>query len=428
MSNTLPVTISWINHASYIVQCGDAQLLCDPWLSGTAFNRGWRLLSSTRTPIERLEKVSHVWFSHQHPDHFSPGDLRRLSAEARRSITVLYHETIDQKVVRFCRGLRFKEAVELHKDEWVTISPDLQILCNAWSDGDSWMAVKTPQGTILNLNDCLIESPAQARSISRAVGPVRALFTQFSFANWSGNPDDASYRKAKARKKFDQMRLQIEAFDPQYVIPFASFIWFSHEENFYHNADMNRVHDVASYICDLQKSPVVLYPGDEWVLGCEHDWKLAAVRYNEDLQAVLRDGPADSSMSVDVETILRSAEQYIGRIKRRNPLLRFIPGLRTACHVRDLNRSFAFTLDGIQPIPPDKAVDVVLHSDSLQFMLKMPWGANALSVNGRFIVPKDGDRERFFRFFRAGDLNDHGQAIDYRWALSQAAKRLLRAG
>jgi UDP-MurNAc hydroxylase len=420
------VSISWVNHASFIVEQNGTRLICDPWLSGTAFNHGWRLLSPTAMEPDDFRRISHIWFSHQHPDHFSPPDLRTIAPEIRRTITVLYHATIDKKVVRFCRGLKFKDAIELQRGQWLALDPHLHLLCNDWSDRDSWMAMRTPEGTLLNLNDCMIESRTQARSIAKAVGPVRVLFTQFSFAGWSGNPDDREYRRAQARSKFDQMRLQIEELRPEYVVPFASYVWFSHEENFYHNAEMNRVGDVASFIETLGAVPVVLYPGDRWQVGAPANWQAAAQRYEHDFSQMLRNGPRDRGSSVGVELLTRAAAQYLERLKRRNPLLAFLPGLRTAVLVTDLNCSFSLTVGGMQPLPPSSPVDVALRSDSLYFALKVPWGANALAVNGRFTVPAGGDRERFFRFFRPGDLNDHGMILDYRWAAAQAAKTVKR--
>lgn len=420
-------SLTWVNHASYILEEDGVRLICDPWLSGTAFNRGWRLLSPTRMRPEDFAGVTHIWFSHQHPDHFSPKDLRAIPPEIRARITVLYHQTIDKKIVRFCRGLRFKDAIELQNDRWTPLSPTVEILCNGWSDRDSWMAVRTPSGTILNVNDCVVNTASEARAIASAVGPVRVLLTQFSYANWAGNPDDVAFRRAEALKKYEQIRLQVAALDPQTVIPFASFVWFSHRENFYHNAQMNQVGDVASFLeRDLHRRAVVLYPGDRWTLGEPHDWRDAAERYRSDFERMLSSGAADESPSVPLERIQRACEEYLARIKRRNPVLPFIPGLRTSVFLTDTGRAYEFSLAGMRELADGSNVDLEMSSDSLYFALKTPWGANALGVNGRFTVAPGGNRTRFFRFFRAGDLNDHGMAFDYRWAASQVGKALVR--
>ncbi|MGZ3543398.1 MAG: MBL fold metallo-hydrolase [Vulcanimicrobiaceae bacterium] len=416
-----------MNHASFVFDYDGVRLICDPWLTGTAFNRGWRLLAPTTFAPADFATISHLWFSHQHPDHFSPADLRQISPEVRRSIEVLFQRTIDRKVVRYCTGLQFGKVTELERDRWYRLSPDLEILCNPWPDRDSWLALRTRAHTILNVNDCVIETPAEARAIAKCVGPVDVLFTQFSYANWAGNPGDAERHRREAARKLEQIRLQVEVFRPRYVVPFASFVWFSHVENFFHNAEMNQVGDVAAFIeRDLHCEAIVLYPGERWSIGDTHASATAAERYATDVRAALENGPVDRAKTVPFERLERAMPRYLARIKRRNPVIGLIPGLRTAAYVTDYDRAFEFSLNGMRELPNGAQVDVHLGSESLLFALQAPWGANALSVNGRYVVPKNGDRARFFRFFRAGDYNDLGLVFDYRWAANQVASAVSR--
>jgi hypothetical protein len=419
--------VEWVNHASFVLSMGATRLICDPWLHGTAFNDGWRLLSPTVFTPRDFGRITHLWFSHQHPDHFSPRDIRQIAAADRQHITVLYHHTIDKKVVRFCEGLRFHRCVELADRAWIDLAPDVQIMCGAWDDRDSWLAVRTPQATFLNVNDCLIETRSQARSIAEAVGHVDVLFTQFSYANWAGNPGDEEEHRRHAASKRDEIALQAEYFRPSVIIPFASFVWFSHHENFFHTPQMNQVADIARFIeSDLGCRAVVMYPGDEWTFGDGHDPERACALYAADFADVLERGPVDNSPSVAPGKIESAMSSFLSRVKKRNPVIRFIPGLRTAAYVTDWQRAFEFTLDGLRELEPGASVDVHVGSDSLHFALKTPWGANALAVNGRYTVPPGGDRDRFFRFFRAADLNDHGHFFDYRWAANQVVKAGVR--
>lgn len=419
--------VRWVNHASFVLAAGGVNLICDPWLQGTAFNDGWRLLSPTAFTPADFGEITHLWFSHQHPDHFSPRDIRQIDGADRQQMTVLYHHTIDKKVVRFCEGLRFKKCVELADRVWIDLTPDVRIMCGGWDDRDSWLAIRTPHATFLNVNDCLIEKPAQARAIADAVGHVDVLFTQFSYANWAGNPGDVAEHRQHADVKRDEIALQAEHFKPSVIVPFASFVWFSHQENFFHTQHMNQVGDIARFIeTDLGCKAVVLYPGDDWTYGEAHDSQRASAQYASDFAAVLERGPADISPSVLPEKIESAMAAFLTRVKKRNPVIRFIPGLRTAAYVSDWQRAFEFSLDGLRQLDSGAPVDVHVGSDSLYFALKTPWGANALAVNGRFTVPVGGDRERFFRFFRAADLNDHGHFFDYRWAAGQVVKAGVR--
>ena len=70
--------IKFINHASFIVKNKNFNLLIDPWFSGSSFDNGWDLISETKIDDEELKNITHIWFSHEHPDHFSVKDLKYI--------------------------------------------------------------------------------------------------------------------------------------------------------------------------------------------------------------------------------------------------------------------------------------------------------------------------------------------------------------
>jgi len=172
--------IQWINHASFIVHHGGISLITDPWLEGSAFNNGWSLLSPTQFDYDDFRHVTHIWFSHEHPDHFSPSNVTRIPEQYRSQITVLYQKTKDKKIVRFCNNLNFRSVIELEPDEWHHLSDNFSILCNPWSGGDSYLCIKTDEAVWLNLNDCIVTRQDQAEQIRNKVGHIDLLLTQFS--------------------------------------------------------------------------------------------------------------------------------------------------------------------------------------------------------------------------------------------------------
>ena len=93
--------IEFVNHASLIISSGDVRLISDPWLEGKVFDEGWDLVATSAMTFDDFKNISHVWFSHEHPDHFSPDNIKKISAEHRRAIHVLYQETKDKKYSGF---------------------------------------------------------------------------------------------------------------------------------------------------------------------------------------------------------------------------------------------------------------------------------------------------------------------------------------
>ena len=70
--------ITFVNHASVIFSHKNIRLMTDPWIFGNAFNNGWSLLSESKFTIEDFDKITHIWFSHEHPDHFHPLVLKTI--------------------------------------------------------------------------------------------------------------------------------------------------------------------------------------------------------------------------------------------------------------------------------------------------------------------------------------------------------------
>ncbi len=107
------LAVEFVNHASIIIEIGTLRILTDPWLFGSAFDDGWDLLVDTPTPIDDLD-FTHIWVSHEHPDHFSPPNLKALSTKRREQTPLLFHSTADRKVEDYCRGLGFPVTVLEH--------------------------------------------------------------------------------------------------------------------------------------------------------------------------------------------------------------------------------------------------------------------------------------------------------------------------
>ena len=179
----------------------------------------------TQFPYESFAAVTHIWFSHEHPDHFSPPVLKRIPAQHRERITVLFRETRDRRVVEFCRNAGFK-VLALEPGRSYELGPAMRILCGA-AGSDSWLWAESGTFQLLNMNDCVLGTDQDVERIARQVPHVDVLLTQFSYANWCGNRGDAQAHRAVADGKLVQIARQVRVLKPRWVVPFASFVWFS---------------------------------------------------------------------------------------------------------------------------------------------------------------------------------------------------------
>jgi UDP-MurNAc hydroxylase len=455
--------IEFVNHASLTVSSGNVRLISDPWLEGKVFDEGWDLVAKTRMTFDEFAEVTHIWFSHEHPDHFFPDNIKKISEKDRRAINVLYQETKDKKVLRFCQRAGFGQVTELTPREWLRIGDEVEIL-NSPNDtnwaADSWLCIKTPTGTLLNLNDC--GAIGQLHTIKALVGEIDVLATQFSYAQWEGNYDAVDQRLSHEKNVLETVKTQIDVLKPKYVIPFASFAWFCSEENFYLNAEKNKVRDVASFIRHNTKSePIVMYPGDRWIVGEPHDSAAAISRY-ERAWAELSDSairPRTQRHVVDAETLVEAGNEYRRRLLTLSQPFLVRAYLARQCYINrtalglgrlsnlfklarghieparlfvaDLNQSFAFDLThGLQPIDvPRDSCDITLPSASLAYCFRFPWGGETLFVNGCFQENKDWKNvkpmaypNRFFKYCSLVRRADLGDTLSW----SNAAKASLQ--
>ena len=240
--------ITFLNHASFIIEYNNIKILNDPYLSGSAFNNGWNLLQEFDHK-EYLEDITHICFSHEHPDHFSIPFLKSIDESKRPKITIIYQETFDKRVKNFCQklGYQFSEFENLIEKQ---IKENFSITIGKVPFYDSWINYKVNGKNILNVNDCVIENPSVANQIKKNIKKVHTLLTQFSYASYI--PENE--QKEKALKCLENIKIQDEILKPNFIIPFASFIYFSNTQNRFMNKNINTIEKTYDYLAKNCKS------------------------------------------------------------------------------------------------------------------------------------------------------------------------------
>jgi UDP-MurNAc hydroxylase len=454
--------IQFVNHASYVIDACGVRLLCDPWIEGQAFDDGWALLSPTRFSYEDFGGITHVWFSHEHPDHFNPPTLRRITPEHRRRITVLFQATHDHRVVAACRKLGFGVVKELEPGHTEELAPGFSIRSDPVEGfDDSWLLVKTPAGSVFNLNDCAVFGREEARRIKQSIGHVDVLSTQFSISAWDGNPEAVERRRAGARTMLARVVMHCKEFVPRFVIPFASFIWFCHEENAYMNDAFLGIDEVERTLRTRSATqPIVMYPGDEWLVGTSHDSSSAVARYLDDqfsvaMRPLIRSKPVppDELMAASwtfCREVLEGSNPLrlrLGRacrafrdrslcspldvrstIRRCTDFLK-LPVARARIYVPDHQQSYVLSLEaGLRPAAfKPRECDVAVSSGALLYTFKFLWGGQTLQINGRFREIRPEGRRPLFEIFSVAGWRKSGNTV--RWSsiplkAAQLAKRL----
>lgn len=425
--------ITWVNHASFVLSMGGTKLLVDPWFSGRIFDSGWDLLAPSVHDPADLSDVTHVWISHEHPDHFHPASLRALLEACPSPPTVLFQSTVDRRVVRWCSAAGFR-VMELDPLIWTELGPSFSISTSPFAIVDSWAAIRLGERTILNLNDCAIREPVELARVKDHVDEIDVLVTQFGPASWLGNPEDEVGRAARSGLQLERLGEQVRALQPTWVIPAASFVWFAHEDNSYLNENSVQVCEAVREISGASASPIVLRPGDSWKLGTANDSRRGEQFYSRQM-AGIGERTLSVSESVAVVELSSLAADMSARNRERNSVL--VMKILERLDPRRLGPITVWLWDheatvefrpsgGLRMVDKGRdEADASMHSSSLAYVLRHDWGLDTLMVNGRFRT-RSGDTSALMSAFWLGPWNSAGHRLGFAMVTAAAWNRRPR--
>lgn len=426
--------LTFVNHASFYLTNGHSLLLVDPWVEGTVFNNGWRLLDSTTSNARLIcELAAHqcktfIWFSHEHPDHFSISFIQKLKDAFPGKVTMLYQQTKDRRVLAFLEKHGF-DVIECAPGATIALDPKMSITVYPFSDGDSYCLIQSGKRFILNLNDCPVSTQALCRAVRTRIAPVTdkidVLFTQFGYANWVGNPFEPGLRRRAAAEKRERISVQMRTLAPGLTIPFASFVAFCSIENSYLNDYQNSAYTIRQWSSLSQDTENLRFmkPGDNLDLDRATPantvrMNQAAVAHWEQLGCITRPllPPEPSASPADLNGAFI---RYRKVIAAHLPLLPYalerlglIKPIRI--HFPDLRLSIRFSYaTGYVALPPGSAFDISMSSSSAVFMFTNEYGFNTTHVNGRFRTANSAALARFSRFFMPQNLVRQGYGINH---------------
>lgn len=417
--------IEFINHASVLLSDAKSGLLSDPWFFGEAFHQGWSLLVETpASEIHRiLDRTTHIWISHEHPDHFSPPFFKQYLDRIReRGITILFQKTRDGRLASFLRGLEIP-VVELADGQPYVVNPNFSVRIVRSDLYDSALLAEIAGLRIFNLNDCPLHDKEVLIRFAQKYGQCDVLLTQFSYAAWKGGKEDIEWRKKAARHKLAAMHRQINALAPKACILFASFVRFSNRLNSYMNDAVNHPDYVLAEQARTPARLIFMAPGENQPLD-QLSQDPASLDFWRQRYASL---PGQSLTSYpdneSTDTLINHFRQYQARLYRDNNrfllhaarrLLPIHPFASTTVHLINLDVTLRIELLGnIEPVSSTQA-DIALHASSLAYIFQHQFGFDTLFVNGCFEETSSGGFERFAKCFAIGNLNASGVYI--RWS------------
>lgn len=429
--------LTFVNHACFHIANDNTLLLVDPWLEGAVFNNGWSLLDNATSNAALVRDLNarklntYIWYSHEHPDHFSISFIKKLKQDFAGKVTILFQQTKDKRVLGFLKKNGF-DVIECAPGVEVKLDDSMRISVFPYADGDSYCLIKSGERSVLNLNDCAVSSAAACRAVKASIAPftrkVDLLFTQFGYANWVGNPFEPGLRRRAAAEKRARISLQMETFKPALTIPFASFVSFASIENHYLNDYQNSAYTIRQWSSLSQLTETVRFMKPRDVLDLDSATPASTVRMSqaavdhwEQLGAGTREAlPAEPSASV--AEVAAAFAKYRAAVAANLP---FLPWLLEklglikplTIHIPDIQLTARFSyVSGYQVFPIGTSFDISMTSPSAVFLFSNEYGFNTTHVNGRFRTASPGALLRFSRFFMPQNLGRQGYGIRHPFA------------
>ena len=419
-------SIRFLNHASIIIENEYVKLLSDPWYFGNVFHQGWSLIyeNNEKDILEILKSITHIWISHEHPDHLSiPFFKKNKELLKSKNIKILFQETKDKRVLNFFKSLNL-ETIELKNKKEYLIGKNFSIKCIKFSFYDSALLVNVDDKKVYNLNDCPLKNKKDITVFKNNFGPCDVLLSQFSYAAWKGGKNNNIWRTNAANEKIQTLIDQAEILEAKKVIPFASFIKFSNIRNSYLNKDRNTPNVVIERTKNTKINLVFLKPYEIQNLEYLNQNEDALQFWEKKISQSNNQDLIDYENQYSIDELNISFSKYRKRIFNKNSkyflyfvkLLPFIKAFKKII-IKTENLEKCLVVDifknRINFVSQDD-YDIKLSTDSLNYILNNSFGFDTLTVNGCF---EEGVKDGFktaTKIFAIENLNNLGIYFNFK--------------
>ena len=413
-----------LGHACLEVTSNSKQLLCDPWLVGSAYWRSWWNYPPVPDGLVDTLKPDFVYLTHMHWDHFHGPTLRRLGLNRH----ILVPKTPDRRIYEDLKAMGCTWITELVHGKPYQVAAGFQITSYQFGHfPDSVLVIEADGKTILNANDCKIMGRPLKQLLQRHP-KIDFVLRSHSSANnrlcfeiidrggaHIDNPE-------KYSAEFVDFARAVRA---RYAIPFASNNCYLHPETEKFNRYLNLGIDVKRYFEAhgiTQPECVVCAPGDGWdddagFTLTDKDWYTNIdehlKRYKEAKSDALRESAQKEAGAVLTESIvaryssglLSGTPFFLRRLFRGKPIT-------LVAHSEAGDTAYELDIHGrtwrkLESWSDDEN-PIQIHASANVFIMcikQVNWNSLGISKRDRYRV-KDDDKKIVAYFSELNDLFD----------------------
>lgn len=377
MKNNFKIT--FLNHASFMIETNESITLVDPWYFGKIFNNSWSLLKDTDDSQIDYSKVKYISISHEHPDHLHWATLKHIRSKTDGDITIIFPRRTNPNVMEACKKAGYNFAYIDHYNE-TEIEENYTIA--AFPAGhDSALVYRIGDRIICNQNDAYLDEQVLVKM--KQMFPIIDLWLfQFSLAGYYGNSTEPEMIKQKGTQfHIDKFMEYQNYLQPKMSVPFASYCYFCKQYNSYINDYAVTLNDILSKV---QYPTHIPYYNEEISLTSLKNNKTNLEKWNLIIKNSKNDITPISDFVGEDEILSELNKLYEQGYK--------IPGVDgVILEFFDYNKNLLINTEEKEfgfiekEQTPEQWVAGTLPTEELYAYLKTPWGGDTLNITGAFI-------------------------------------------
>ena len=394
--------ITFISQASVVIETSDATIWTDPWLVGTAFNNSWKLFPEPKFDEQWYKKIDFLWISHEHPDHFHIPTLKALPVEFKENVTLLFQDNNSNKMIEAFKKLGFKKITLLKNRKVTSITPLTKVHNTQIGQMDSSLAVIADGKTVLNLNDCEINS-YDAKLYKKDLGKIDIVLNQFSMAGYNGHINYQEVLPKESENILNTMVSNHRDLEASITIPIASYIYFCQEDNKFMNEYSNSPESIHQKFLSENLECIFLSVNESIDLD-----RLEDVDKESSYQRMkdVFDKKGELQMEVSQTVALGEIEEaFVGRynqlkmyfpqyiLNKLSVMKVFIPDLGKTINLSLANGIFK----EVSGNNSQQDFDIQINSQPLYFAFKFKWGVQTLGVSARYFIKNNYGVWKWYR-------------------------------
>jgi len=255
--------ITYIGHASILVEAGGITILSDPWWRGPCFGAQWWTYPLPYVSAVEARRIDYVYISHGHHDHLHPGTLSTLGKHTKVLVSA------ETELASSIKELGF-EVIEINDCQPVLLGSSAVSCCIMQTHGgDTLMTLSDGTEVCVNLNDALHSAPdAVKRAFIERLKAIHSkidyVFCGYGVASHFPNcyiipGKNREATAARRQQYFNRQWARIIAeLQPVYGFPFAADVVFLEDDLFWVNeVTHNAERPTAAFRALYPDSPVI---------------------------------------------------------------------------------------------------------------------------------------------------------------------------